>query len=169
MLICSVYIKTSNSIKNRHKIFEHLSAFLGASRDSLLTYTQKITIEPVDVKKYMKSGTSPQTSVSSVTSSPQHHNMINNSFTVSGAANISKSVKQSSMLQAMNLSTSGSTSSSTFSEGLAGKLLVNQPNDADSQPTTKTKSANQKMNPPGSINTKLFNSKSNYVCVFFLN
>lgn len=152
-----MYKKTSNSLKNRQKIFEYLAAYLGYTRDSLLNYTQKISVDPVEVKKFVKPADSQQKAASPVTSSPQ--NPLNTNSINSGM-NLTK--KQSSLLQAMNLSTNNNTgaSSSTFSEGLAGKL-ANPANEGNSGSTTGSKQ--QSSSRSGSMNIKSFTPKSSYV------
>jgi len=117
--IPSVYKKTSNSPKNRVKIFDYIASYIGVPRDHLLSYAQKITIDPVEVRKYQKPVSSP-----THPSAPNSSSILGSSFGMTSSTSAaSKKPSSAPMPGVINLSTNQTTSSS-YGEGLAGKLMM---------------------------------------------
>ncbi|UXI14133.1 ubinuclein-2 [Sarcoptes scabiei] len=109
--LVELYKKSASSSKNRLKLYDCLAKFigLGLTGETLLQYIQHTHLD-LNVIKSSSSSTKSSSSLNSTSTAYQSKKMLSN---------------QSQAQQAINLSMNPSSAQSSFSEGLAGKLVHN--------------------------------------------
>lgn len=162
--IFRVYRK-SNSSKNRAKIFDILASYIGVTGDILFKYSEGLYLETNRQQTKFNnkiSSTSSTTPNSNTTTS--YPSGTTTSKKISNNNNNNNNKPSSPVHQAINLSTS---SQSSFSEGLAGKLMVNNAAENLTSNNNSNKNSSYRNNPISSANNSKtgITSKSSVCCL----